>query len=1132
MSSDTPAPQASARRAKSILSPRWWAVTTVPLALLVIACAWMFVQVVKLSEAARWVKHTEESLAVCAEVERGIHEERGSVLEQIITRQIDGSTPSAARDVRDAFKRLREHISDNEAQLHQLAEARAAYATWANAVRHLADLDINHVDFNTSLEASSSLLEEALSSLAEVKREERRLLSVRSRALAEVNTVTVYGALPLVLLLALGVGFNSRKQVLRLEKSFSDALEGQLRAQRQVENQSWTREQLAAIIAATREEEGMELLGRRILRELAESTQAALGTFYGLVDGQLELHAHMGTSVAPPRRVALDSGMLGMAATKTDYKHVAGLPAEYLRVASSTGSAPSGQVAFIPCHHNGEVLGIIELGFVSSIDSRVTMLLSQAGGPIGIAIAMAQKRARLRTYLSESRRQAEALQRQQEDVRNANEELSTQSEALKLAHSQLEERTEELEIINGALIRQRDELSAVKDELERGAVELQRANRYKSEFLASMSHELRTPLNSALILSKALAENKEGNLTPEQVKFAQTIHAGGQELLALISDVLDLSKIEAGALSLVRANATLEEILRPVVRITEPLARDRGLELEFEIHDPGESMFTDATRVQQILKNLLSNACKFTQSGDIKLTTARIDDQVTFAVRDTGIGIPQEELEAIFEAFHQAEQKPNRRFGGTGLGLSISRDLARSLGGDIAVESTLGSGSCFTLTIPLIAPESPTAAVTQLSTEPQQPSRSSSVPPPPSAEPEPGPPTLLIVWEDRSFAVTLAEVARSVDFESLIANSVEQGLQLAGAEHPSAIVLDADLEDSCGVPALDRFQSHPTTEMTPIHVLVRSESREAAKRISRNENSSIGYLQKPVEIDLLRDSLRNLLDRTRSPNRVLVVERDTPSDQSLREVLSMREMEVTTVNSIDDALSALRTTSFICVIVDLPGEQTASLLRAIADDDTYSFPKVIVYSSDTLKMDQEQELRRYSDAIIVESPRSPERLVDEVRMFLRQVDSTIDKPRVSGPPPGHSQANSTLRGKHVLLVEDDVRNIFALSSALERQGLSITVARNGREALEVLSDSPAVDMILMDLMMPEMDGLEATKRIRELQPPVSKTPIIALTARAMQHDQHECVAAGANDYVSKPIDVDRLVSLMRVWMPR
>jgi CheY-like chemotaxis protein len=744
--------------------------------------------------------------------------------------------------------------------------------------------------------------------------------------------------------------------------------------------------------------------------------------------------------------------------------------------------------------------------------------------------------------LDESRRQSEELQTQQEEMRVGNEELQAQSDALRMAHTQLEERKEELESSNAHLVSQRDALERVQLQLSDKASELERASRYKSEFMANMSHELRTPLNSTLILAKLLGDNPHGNLSAEQVKFANTIYASGNDLLALINDILDLSKIEAGKVDVHAEPTTVGQLVAPVVQTFEPVAKHKQLRFSTAL-DERLALHTDAQRVQQILKNLLSNAFKFTDSGEVGLSVHGTPSGVEFAVHDTGVGIPAHQHEVIFEAFRQADGTTNRRFGGTGLGLSISRDLARLLGGEVSVASELGGGSRFVLTLPReykpVAPEP--AAPTPTLAGVRQARRAATPTPPPIETPlsaadrarldklDKGRRLLLAIEDDEAFAEVLAHLARELDFEFMLARTADEGVRMALEFVPSAVLLDMKLPDHSGLSVLDRLKRNPSTRHIPVHVCSVADHSLAALSMG-----AAGYLLKPVKREDLAVALSGLMERFSRVRRVLIVEDDAVQREAISKLLEHQALEIVAAASVAEALDALSRATFDCVVTDLslPDASGFELLEQLAANDHYAFPPVIVYTGRSLTAEEEQRLQRYSSSIIIKGARSPERLLDEVTLFLHQVEAELPPDRQRMLRQARDR-EAVFAGRKILIAEDDVRNIFALGHVLEPKGAELIIARNGREAVEQLRRRPDIDLVLMDIMMPEMDGLEAMRTIRGLDGArYAKLPIIALTAKAMPDDQVRCMRAGANDYIAKPLDVEMLLSLIRVWMPK
>jgi CheY-like chemotaxis protein len=911
-------------------------------------------------------------------------------------------------------------------------------------------------------------------------------------------------------------------------------------------------------------------IGYRVLRALASILDAQIAAFYVERDGAFERVATWAGGEDPGKAsFRPGEGLVGQAAEERRILRLDDVPERDLAVTSGLAAVKARHLLVVPVHAGDTVNAVVELGFVHPIHDSDLEMLKVACEPIGVAVESARYRARLRDLVEETRRQSAELEAQGEELRVNNDELQEQAEALREAqarletqHSELEETNAQLEIQTRALDLRRADLERTQQRLEEKAAELERANRYKSEFLANMSHELRTPLNSSLILSKLLAENRDGNLSAEQVKFARTIHDSGNDLLALISDVLDLAKIEAGRLEIHPEPFPVARLLDQLGTMFQPTASQNGLAFERHV-EPGvpQTLETDLQRLLQILQNLLSNAFKFTRRGGVVLTVSpESGGRVVFAVKDTGIGISSDQHELIFEAFRQADGTTSRRFGGTGLGLSISRDLAHLLRGELHLESTVGVGSTFSLVIPTCWAEgaarggSPAAPSTSSpafqhvahadgahappSREAEPPSGATrggaaiaTDPPPaaPAARSAPdGARVVLVVEDDAAFAGIVADLARERGFEPAIAGTVAAARRSVAERVPSAVVLDVTLPDGNGLTFLDALKRDPATRHVPVHVIAGSDHAGTAMDLG-----AVGYALKPIAREKLADAFA-LMERrlARTARRVLVVEDDPVEQASICRLLGGGEVECTSVNTVAAALDALGSASFDCMVMDLalPDGSGFDLLDRMAAGHRAPFPPVIVYTGRSLTREEEQRLRRYSRSIIVKGARSPERLLDEVNLFLHRIEADLPPDRQRMLRDARSR-EAVFENRRILVVEDDVRNVYALASILEPRGATVEIARNGREAVERLERAPAMDLVLMDIMMPEMDGYEAMRLIRG-RPELSRLPIVALTARAMRDDRDRCLAAGASDYIAKPLDVDRLLSLIRVWMPR
>jgi CheY-like chemotaxis protein len=919
--------------------------------------------------------------------------------------------------------------------------------------------------------------------------------------------------------------------------------------------QTWLRVGQMGLGERIQGDQTLEMLGNNVVSFLAGYLGAQVGAIY-IAEGPDRFRRFAGYALqpnVPNESIRRGDTLIGQAVKDNRPIRLVDVPPDYvLPIGSAIGRAAPREILIAPASIDGAAQAAVEFGFLGHTDQSQQELLALLSTMIAVAVRSSKDRTRLEELLGETQRQAEELQTQQEELRVNNEELDEQSRALRESQAQMEAQQVELEQTNAQLEEQtqmlehqKEALSKQQDLLVERAADLERANLYKSQFLANMSHELRTPLNSTLILAKILGDNKDGNLTEQQVKFARTISTAGNDLLALINDVLDLSKIEAGKIDLNPERIPIAKAIEEQSKLFQPQAEKRGIKFDAAIL-PGtaDTIVTDPQRLGQILKNLCSNAVKFTERGEVDLKVSSDADTLYFAVSDTGVGIPESQHRNIFEAFQQADGSIHRKFGGTGLGLSISRDLAHRLGGKITLQSIPGKGSVFTLALPHVLPLD--AAVAAVAAQAQA-SRGAAeeVPAPQPQRPAPAQieddrarlrsdaRRILVIEDDVAFAAILRDLAREMNFQCIVTHSASEGLLAATEWRPSAILLDINLPDYSGLGVLGQLKRNSVTRHIPVHITSVADHAQGALELG-----AVGYALKPVSREQLVDALRHLEAKlSQGVRRVLVVEDDERQRDSIRELLTMADLQITAVESAGKALAALRSATFDCMVMDLtlPDFSGFELLERMAEQEDVSVPPVIVYTGRALSTDDEQKLRRFSKSIILKDARSPERLLDEVTLFLHQVESTLPADRQRMLKMARDQ-DIAFEGRRILVVEDDVRNVFALTSLLEPKGAQVQIARNGHEALDALSKAQAraedrIDLVLMDVMMPEMDGLTAMREIRK-RLEWKKLPIIALTAKAMQDDLEACMAAGANDYIAKPLDVEKLLSLIRVWMPK
>lgn len=1043
------------------------------------------------------------------------------------------------------IQEIGELTSDNPAQVRRLpilkqhVDAKLAELKQTIDLRRSQGLDAALAVVNS--DRGKVAMDAVRGQLSAMSREEAVL---RAKRLEEMNnaygTALLSGVLAGILgiLLTIAIGVLIRRSTLARRR------------------EEWLQAGNLGLASAMMGDQRTEQLGGSILTYLANHVGAVAGAIFV---GGSDAYKRSSTYGVPadaklPDLVRPREGLLGQVAVEGKPVIVNDVPENYLEFGSALGRDKPRHLVLAPAAIDHNVNTVIELGFLRPVDERVLAFLKEASGTIATAIRSANYRSELQNLLEETQRQSEELQVQSEELRVSNEELEEQGRALKESQARLEQQQVELEQTNSQLEEQAQQLESQKDDLERSnastqlkARELEQASRYKSDFLANMSHELRTPLNSSLILAKLLADNPDDNLTAEQVKYAQTIQSSGNDLLNLINDILDLSKIEAGHVDIRPEPVSVERLSNNLRQVFEPIAKNKSLGFEIDISPECPAVIeTDLQRIEQILKNLLSNAFKFTEKGKVTLSMNRTGDgQVAFGVTDTGIGIAPEQQKRIFEAFHQADGTISRKFGGTGLGLSISRELVRLLGGTIHIRSQEGKGSTLTVTLPLaydpaiVAPRAPVGnAVPLAPAASAAPSQPTALLPRAIVEDDRAMPSderriLLVVEDDQTFAAILRDLAREMGFRSLVAGTAQDALNLAQQFMPSAIVLDVGLPDQSGLSVLDRLKRDVRTRHIPIHIVSGDDYTETALSLG-----AVGYMLKPVQREQLVEVLHKLEAKlTQGVRRVLIVEDNEVQREAVAKLLTSHDVETVSAGTAAETLALLKDQTFDCMVLDLslPDASGYSLLETISQEDTHSFPPVIVYTGRVLASDEEEKLRRYSKSIIIKGAKSPERLLDEVSLFLHQVVSELpDEQQKMIRKARHRDA--LLEGRRILIVEDDVRNVYALTNILEPRGALIQIARNGQEALDALEKSSAddvskIDLVLMDVMMPVMDGLTATRAIRK-NPDWKKVPIITLTAKAMPDDQQRCIDAGANDYMAKPLDVEKLLSLVRVWMPR
>ncbi|MBE9092749.1 HAMP domain-containing protein [Tychonema sp. LEGE 07203] len=947
--------------------------------------------------------------------------------------------------------------------------------------------------------------------------------------------------------------------------------------------QDWLKTNLAKFTRMLQGQRDLETVSKLILSELTPLVSAQHGVFFMMEsiehDPFLKLlstyayreRKHLGN------RFSLGEGLVGQCALEKERILLTEVPENYVKISSGLGEATPLNIVVLPVLFEGQVTAVIELASFRRFSEVHLTFLDQLTESIAIVLNTIAASMRTEELLKQSQSLAEELQTQQKELTETNKRLEQQAQSLRASEELLKNQQEELQQTNEELEEQAELLALQNKEVERKNRDIEQAralleeraeqltltSKYKSEFLANMSHELRTPLNSLLILARLLSDNPDGNLTVKQVEYTRTIYSAGTDLLGLINDILDLAKIESGTMSVEIEQVLFADLRDHLDRTFRQIALDKKLSYQIEL-EAGlpKGIYTDAKRLQQVLKNLLSNAFKFTERGEVKLcvevaregwsleieTLTSSATVLAFSVSDTGIGISAEKHRVIFEAFQQADGSTSRKYGGTGLGLSISREIANLLGGEIKLTSRAGEGSKFTLYLPQTYQESEIMNDGEVGmgrqTAQLPPATSVALPSPnfnlsPAPYPSPsisddreniqsGDRILLIIEDDVNFARILLDMAREQGFKALVALRSDIGLAMAREFKPTAIMLDLNLPVMDGWTVLDRLKHDASTRHIPVHIVSVEEGRQRSLQLG-----AIAYLQKPVSHEALSKALTDIKGFVERPvKNLLVVEDNETQRLSIVDLIGNHDVSTTAVGSGAEALEILKSGHFDCIVLDLglPDMTGFELIEQIKQEPSLKNLPIIIYTGKELTRAEETQLKRMAETIIVKDVRSPERLLDETALFLHRVQANLPEPKRQMLEQLY-QTDSTLAGKKVLIVDDDVRNIFALTSMLERHLMQIVFAENGREGIAQLQNTPDINIVLMDVMMPEMDGYETMQAIRNI-PQFASLPMIALTAKAMKGDREKCIEAGASDYITKPVDTEQLLSLLRVWLYR
>jgi len=934
-----------------------------------------------------------------------------------------------------------------------------------------------------------------------------------------------------------------------LEKSFD-----------KINKSDWRQKGLALLNESLVGNKSVKDVSSASLNQLVEYGKCINGALYLFDEGVLKLSTSFGLESMMKKSFEPGEGMVGQVFMNEKLQVYNNLHEEDFVVTFASSRIKINGIILLPIRADGHNIGVLELGSASDLDQDRIEYFAECTRNIGIALNAAKGREKEQQLLEETQAQSEELQVQHSELENLNTELEAQTQKLQASEEELKVQQEELMQANAELeersrmLEEKNHLIAERNsEIQKKVEELALSTKYKSEFLANMSHELRTPLNSILLLSRLMAENPDENLNEDQVESAKVIQSSGSSLLTLIDEILDLAKIESGKMSLEYQDVMIDDVVTDLKNLFNPVVKEK--KIRFDIHiekDLEKTIETDRLRVDQVLRNLLSNALKFTTEGSIDLSIAqdpKNKDFIIFTVKDTGIGIPEEKQAIIFEAFQQADGSTRRRFGGTGLGLSISREIARLLGGELTLKSKVNEGSEFSFIIPMKAVSEPVQTendqhlvdiiredVEEIQNLLEDGEHETVLPvqilPIPEAIDDDRDTitkedkVILIVEDDIHFAKALLKYARMNQYKGVVVVRGDYALSAAVQYHPQAILLDVQLPVKDGWQVMDELKSNASTRPIPVHMMsVLQLEKESLMK------GAIDFINKPMAIDRLTDVFKKIEEALqRSPQKVLIVENNAKHASALAYFLSNFNISLSVENNVEDSVKSLTSSQVDCVILDVESSKgnEYQIIESIKSYEGLENLPIIIFTEHSLSKSEELKIKQYADSIVVKTAHSYERILDEVGLFLHLVEeknSSVETARnkVLG------SLTEVLSGKKILITDDDVRNIFSLTKALEKYKVEVVVAMDGKHALQQIKEHNDIDVILMDMMMPEMDGYETIREIRKM-PALTKLPIIAITAKSMIGDREKCIVAGASDYISKPVDIDQLLSLLRVWL--
>ena len=1167
-----------------------------------------FYSIQKLIDRSNWVNHTHTVININQDLLQHIIDAEASQRAYLIThsKTFIPLFNSALDSTYSNYRELKSLTSDNASQQQNLATYKSIIDQRVGHLRSILDMDIQHEASQTAKDEGiligAQLMQKLKAQFEIINNEEQSLLRSRSSDQTKFSTYTpililVASILSILITMASYIRIKAdlderMAQQAKTEQKYKETSERITKIEsvtRQIANgdytvrsddhidddlgrishamndmvwslqksfseiseRSWLQQGAVVLSESMRGQMQLGTLADNITKELANYTQAQVGALYVVNDASSFRLSGCYSTHNAPQILHLSDGITGQAIRDRQIRLIHDLPVDYLSVSSTLGRVASTHLLAIPLVYGRDVVGIIELGYIAKPTELTLSLINETRESMAIAINSVINFRKTQDLLEKTQAQSEELQSQHAELENMNSELEAQTQKLQASEEELKVQQEELMQTNQELEERSKQLEEQSQlifdrniEIQKKAEQLALSTKYKSEFLANMSHELRTPLNSILLLSRLMSENMEKNLTTEQVEYAQVIQGSGASLLTLIDEILDLSKIESGKMSIEFLPVTIDTIVSDIRPLFEPLAREKKISFEVNVQKNITSFIeTDQIRLEQILKNLLSNAMKFTSKGGVSLTVSadtKIKDNIIFKVKDTGIGIATDKQELIFEAFQQADGSTRRKFGGTGLGLSISRELSKLLGGSISVSSVPGEGSEFAISVPV--KKSSELEVTIENNEPDVKMTSEDVMAKtqkpryisentPQSIPDDrdnikdGDKVVLIVEDDTNFAAALLEYTRRQGYKGVVAVRGDEGIKFALAFMPVAILLDIQLPVKDGWEVMEELKNNGSTRHIPVHIMSSYQMRKESLL-----KGAVDFINKPVAFEQMPEIFRKLEHVIKKKDKkVLIIEENNKHAQALSYFLQSYAVNSEIKNSINDSVSALMKDDVDCVILDMgvPDHSGYKMLEEVKKNPGLENLPVIVFTGKSLSKNDEQKIKTYADSIVVKTAHSYQRILDEVSIFLHLLES--NKKKAGNKFTGLGALSEVLKDKKILIVDDDIRNIYAMTHALEQYKVNVISATDGKEALHVLDQNQDTNIVLMDIMMPEMDGYEAIRKIRQDTKYIS-LPVIAVTAKAMIGDRDKCIQAGASDYISKPIDIDQLMSLLRVWL--